>query len=248
MLPIFVINLDGSTERLSKVEQELHKIGASFERVSAVDGRVMTEAERLQHYSPELNASNYYKALTPGEIGCYLSHRKVWKLIVERKLPAAIVLEDDFLAQSDLSGVQALVDAKQTFDYVKLSDHPNRPRKTSSLKLLGKSELVMFDKIPARTCAQVVSANGAELLLKHSEKFGRPVDIDLQYWWEKEITVLGIKPFAFAPAPDVQSDISAIQNRSSVKKHPFRRIRQQLSFKLNNALRSPQNLPKNSAK
>ena len=239
MLPIFVINLDGSTERLSKVEQELQKIGVSFERVSAVDGRIMTESERLQHYSPELNASNYYKALTPGEIGCYLSHRKVWQLIVERALPAAIILEDDFLAQGDLTGVQAFVDTKQAFDYVKLSDHPNRPRKTTALKLIGKSELVAFDKPPARTCAQLVSTRGAEQLLKHSEKFGRPVDIDLQYWWEKEITVLGIKPFPFAPAPDVQSDITAIQSRSTVKQHPFRRIRQQLSFKLNNALRSP---------
>ncbi|MBT1451903.1 glycosyltransferase family 25 protein [Glaciecola sp. XM2] len=239
MLPIFVINLDGSDERLRNVEQQLQSIGATFERIPAVDGRIMSEEERLAHYSPKKNEVQYHKALTPGEIGCYLSHRKAWQSIIDKGLDAAIILEDDIVCQSDLTDVQTFIESGFVFDYVKLSDHPNRPRKSSAVKMYGKSELVTFDKVPVRACAQIVSATGAANLLKNTEKFGRPVDIDLQYWWEMEISVHGIKPFPFAPAPDVASDINAVQSRSGVKSHRLRRIRQQISFKLNNALRSP---------
>lgn len=238
MLPIFVINLDGSTKRLEKVESELAKYDVSFERIAAVDGRLMSDEALHEHYCPQKNAADYYKALTPGEIGCYLSHRKAWATIIERDLAAAIVLEDDFLLLHPISDVVHFAKSGTAFDYVKLSDHPNRPRKTTPLQLVGQSELVSFDKAPARTCAQLVSAQGARKLLAHSEKFGRPVDIDLQYWWEKEIEVLGLKPFPFQPAPDIQSDITAIQNRNTVQKHRLRRIRQQLSFRLNNAFRT----------
>jgi len=237
MLTIFVINLDGSTERLKKVGSELAKYALAFERISAVDGRLMSLAQLQQHYCPQKNASNYYKALTAGEIGCYLSHRKVWQTIIERELTSAVILEDDFLLSQSIDDIVSFAQSGTLYDYIKLSDHPGRSRKTRTLKTIGQSQLVSFDKIPARTCAQLVSAQGAKKLLQHSETFGRPVDIDLQYWWEKDIEVLGLKPFAFMPAPDVKSDISAIQNRSSVKTHRLRRIHQQLSFKLNNVLR-----------
>jgi glycosyl transferase family 25 len=236
-LPIFVINLDGSTERLRNVEKQLSKYELSFERISAVDGRLMNKAQLNEHYCEHTNKVSYYKILTAGEIGCYLSHRKAWQQIVERKLPAAIILEDDFVCEYPLGDVQTFVQLQQSFDYIKLSDHPGRKRKTRVLQRIGQSDFVSFDKVPARTCAQLVSYEGALKLLKASEKFGRPIDIDLQYWWEKKIKVRGIKPFPFAPAPDVASDISAMQSRSGMKKYRIRRIKQQLSFKINNAVR-----------
>ncbi|MFC4700704.1 glycosyltransferase family 25 protein [Glaciecola siphonariae] len=239
MLPIFVINLDGSDQRLANVSAQLAQYDLSFERISAVDGRIMSESQRLEHYSPSLNRAGYYKSLTPGEIGCYLSHRKAWQRIVDENLEAAIILEDDFLMPHGLNDVAQFVQSKQAFDYVKLSDHPGRPRKTKTLKKIGDSQLVVFDKVPARTCAQLVSREGARKLLQASESFGRPVDIDLQYWWEKDIRVMGIKPFVFTPAPDVKSDISAMQSRNDMQKHRIRRLKQQLSFKLNNAFRQP---------
>jgi glycosyl transferase family 25 len=236
-LPIFVINLDGSTERLAKVESELSKHKLSFERISAVDGRLMSQAQLHEHYCKQKNISDYYKVLTAGEVGCYLSHRKAWQHIIERNLPSAIILEDDFLFEHPLDDVLLFAKAQQNFDYIKLSDHPGRKRKTRILQTIGNSHLVSFDKVPARTCAQLVSYQGAEKLLKASESFGRPVDIDLQYWWEKDIQIQGIKPFPFAPAPDVASDITAVQSRSSLKKHRIRRIKQQIAFKINNAIR-----------
>ncbi|WP_395339084.1 glycosyltransferase family 25 protein [Ningiella sp. W23] len=238
MLPIFVINLDGSDERLTNVEGQLAKQNLNFERISAVDGRKLDEASLHTHYCPKTNRKAYYKALTPGEIGCYLSHRKAWQHMVDNQIPHAIILEDDFILENSLGDLQRLVNGQPDFDYVKLSDHPSRPRKTQTIDAIGDSQLIRFEKVPARTCAQLVSLRGAEKLLKHSERFGRPIDIDLQFWWEKNIEILGFKPFPFSPAPDVKSDITAVQSRSSVKKHRVRRIKQQLAFKINNALRN----------
>ena len=74
---IFVINLDRSKNRWLESQNQLN--GCEVERVSAVDGAKL-EAELLNACFDEgLNRQRYHKVLTSGEIGCYLSHRKVWQ-------------------------------------------------------------------------------------------------------------------------------------------------------------------------
>ena len=76
---IAIINLDVSVDRLKKCSEQLSNYGHDFERISAVDIRVNENAGLIETYSVRQNYFGYYKTLKPGEIGCYLSHRKLWQ-------------------------------------------------------------------------------------------------------------------------------------------------------------------------
>ena len=45
----------------------------------------------------------YGKTITAGEVGCTLSHRKIYKQIVDDNIPYALLLEDDMAIQRDLN-------------------------------------------------------------------------------------------------------------------------------------------------
>ena len=49
-----------------------------FEKVTANDKNRLKHDALTQSYDVELNRKQYHSELTLGEIGCYLSHRKVW--------------------------------------------------------------------------------------------------------------------------------------------------------------------------
>ena len=73
---IAIINLDISVDRLKKCSEQLSNYGHDFERISAVY-KMKVNAGLIETYSLRQNYFGYYKTLKPGEIGCYLSHRKL---------------------------------------------------------------------------------------------------------------------------------------------------------------------------
>lgn len=90
-IPLFLINLDRSPDRLAAFRDQMEGLELTFERVAAVDGCDIPEEEvhRL------LQNKSHLFSLKRGEMGCFLSHRKVWNIIVERKLNWAFIAEDD---------------------------------------------------------------------------------------------------------------------------------------------------------
>ncbi|MBO9489221.1 glycosyltransferase family 25 protein [Endozoicomonas sp. G2_1] len=233
----FLINLDKSTDRLAYSEKRLTEHNIAFERVAAVYGADLSRQELTQAYSDQL-PNAYYKKLNIGEIGCYLSHRKVWQKIVDDKLDFAVVLEDDFNIVDDFSAMLAAVSsAPITWDYIKLAEH-DRPRKSLHTIDINNHKLITYDKIPARTCAQVVSYEGAKKLLAASQPFSRPVDIDLQYWWEKDIRVFGLMPYVFRPKTDSVSEIDKLKGRDDAEKNDLRRLISQVKFFAHNKFAS----------
>jgi glycosyl transferase family 25 len=93
---IYYINLDRSAERRDRIENELDRYGLLAERIPAVDGSQLTDAELFRHYDPNKNSSEYFAPLKKSEIACFLSHRKVLRQFVEGgDSDFALVLEDD---------------------------------------------------------------------------------------------------------------------------------------------------------
>lgn len=90
---IFCINLDRSKERWEKMEkQEKKQKGIKIERISGVDGFLIDKDEL---YKSGKITSFCYHMCSSGMIGCWLSHLKIWKKIVDEGLEYAVVLEDD---------------------------------------------------------------------------------------------------------------------------------------------------------
>ncbi len=240
---IFVINLDGSESRLESIKSQLDKIGQSFERVSAIRGSLLSEDEKKQVYSIESNKKNYYKLLSDGEIGCSLSHISCWRKIIDDNLDYALILEDDAIITSDL--IKYINELKKispdSWDYIKLSHGRKVKKSRDTMKLDNGLTLNTCLKLPSTTTGQFVSLTGAKKLLKHSLPISRPIDIDLQYWYEKDITPLVAIPFPIENG-DFGSDINNLSgDRRDINKNRALKIKLKL-ISLFNILYNRKNL------
>lgn len=109
----FLLNLDRRPDRLAHAKQQierarLHKCfkpGVQVTRISGIDGQTINvEALAREGRITELGLSRFRLPmeeklfgmdLTPGAIGCALTHRLAWEKVVEGGFSTALILEDD---------------------------------------------------------------------------------------------------------------------------------------------------------
>jgi len=99
-MKIFVINLKTRPDRLQNILQQFEKFNiTNFEIVEAVDGRCLT-TEQLSTVYDKKSAERLTKPLSLLEIGCALSHLKIYNKIIEEN-KRCLIIEDDVIL-SDL--------------------------------------------------------------------------------------------------------------------------------------------------
>ena len=82
---IFCVNLKRSVGRKKKMDRQFSKFGKKPVYIEAVDGRDLNK-ENIKRDNTESNA-----------LGCSMSHIKVYETIVEKKIPLALICEDDIV-------------------------------------------------------------------------------------------------------------------------------------------------------
>lgn len=87
-MKIYVINMKRSVYRKKAIEEMLQRLGLEYEITEAVDGRLLSEEEFLQHTSQP-------DEFTRSQTGCALSHINVYRKIIEQGEEYGLVLEDD---------------------------------------------------------------------------------------------------------------------------------------------------------
>jgi len=78
----------------------------------------------------------------------------------------------------------------------------------------------------------VISRAGAKKLLTSRLPFGRPIDIDLRFWWENELVVLGVTPSVLIL--DETSFVSSIGDKAGQKRKSW--VMRWKKFRLKSAL------------
>ena len=94
-LPVYVINLDRRPDRLGTISGDLHRLGLPFERVPAVDARLLPPEDKADR-NPLMRA---------GSKACMLSHSEALRRFLASGRSAAMILEDDAELASDLPAV-----------------------------------------------------------------------------------------------------------------------------------------------
>jgi glycosyl transferase family 25 len=195
----FVINLDRNPERMAHMQALLDGLGIAFERVAACDGRSLSDTE-LREASPDLS---------PGEIGCLISHRAVWEKIAETSEPYGIVFEDDVFIAPAIKRLLEKGDwIPENADIVKLET----TRKRVCVDVIpaaseGSFELYGLRSAHLGSAAYIVSLGAARELLARSRKMDRPVDV---YLFELPAgAAQGLVVYQADPAPCIQSDFRA---------------------------------------
>jgi GR25 family glycosyltransferase involved in LPS biosynthesis len=109
---IYYINLDRRPDRNEHIKKELKKINKDkeVERIPAIDGRTLNIAglsNELITDEGKLDALNInggmYYILTPGAVGCALSHLNIYNKIIDElnDNEYALIVEDDIIIQDN---------------------------------------------------------------------------------------------------------------------------------------------------
>jgi glycosyl transferase, family 25 len=210
---IVFINLKDDVDRRSKIESELIKINVKAERIDAVVWKSLTSADQEKYYSDSLNKRGYHSPLVDGEKGCYVSHIRLWERLLASGDSCMVVLEDDIQLMPDFSSVvKAISDLDKPWDMVKLIGRPQEKIR-NKWPLFNKYKLFTYQRIPSYTSAYIVSRSGAMKLLQSRVPFGRPIDIDLRFWWENGLRIYGVWPYVVQL--DSSSHVSSINGRKN---------------------------------
>lgn len=92
---VFVINLEKDTARKAFMEKQLKSLGLTYEFVPATNGHTLSNSEIQKMYDSHAAFATHGHDLSKTQIACADSHRRVYEIIKERKLPWALILEDD---------------------------------------------------------------------------------------------------------------------------------------------------------
>ncbi|XP_065188003.1 procollagen galactosyltransferase 1-like [Sycon ciliatum] len=167
---IYLINLARREDRRERMLRCFQELRLPFKWIAAVDGKNLT-----QEYKDSLGIKmmeNWEdpfgkRPITDGEIGCFLSHYKVWKDVVDRNLGAVMVIEDD--AKFEPGFNQRLIATLDEIEQLNLAwdlIYLGRKRLEGVENWVPGSKYLVTPNYSYWTVAYLLSARGARKLLK----------------------------------------------------------------------------------
>jgi len=183
----FIINLDRDNTKWEMMEKTWsHKHHLNIERISATDGKILLK-------TPKNNLTTLCKWFcTPKMAGCFDSHKKCWKNIIENKIPYALILEDDAMPTEDFDQIHNIIkDIPLNWDLFYIGYHNyNISIKSSQARKI--SENIYIPYIVTGAHGYLISYQGAVKLCKLFPKINFSNDVVVNM--HKDINMYGSDP------------------------------------------------------
>lgn len=193
-IPVVFINLNSDVERRQRMVAEFERLQIHAERFEAVRWTSLEPEKQASYYSETLNKKQYHSPLVAGEKGCYASHLLAWQDLLNSDSKAMVVLEDDVkLTDNFVTAIGSIAQLERPWDMIKLIGREREKVKNHQPLCFGM-DLLDYSRVPSLTAGYVISRSGAQKLLSSRRPFGRPIDVDLRYWWENKMQILGVSP------------------------------------------------------
>ena len=172
----FLVNLERRPDRLAAMKAQLDRLGIPFERFNAVDAKTADPAALRAPFAE----SGPLGPLSPGDMGCTMSHIHIWRLIADGPDEWVTVLEDDI--QLSDSAPEFLIDGSWIPKGIGLVK-PERYGDENQLIVIGKPRLQVKGRMLApllsrhtNTDDYIISRETATRLANIREKLTLPVD------------------------------------------------------------------------
>lgn len=212
-MKIYVISLKDSVGRRADASVQLDKLNFDWEFIDAVDGRKFTD------HPPEFNFRRARRLLgydmTSSEVACFLSHRSIWKILLDNKSPG-IIFEDDFVLKPHFNSVfNELEGMIQDYGFIRLQALSDNLDK----KIIDHSRGVyQLASDPLGATAYALNSPIAEKLFNFSTVIPEPLDHFIANERRHKI-----KQYSVIPYPvDIKNDTTTITSREGRK--PIRGI------------------------
>lgn len=157
---VYIVNLPERTDRRMKWEKQSDQLGNLRDKViffSAIDGKSINNTTNLKD----------------GELGCSLSHLKIWEDAKKNGHKIILVMEDDVILKDgfDLALQELLKDIPEDFDWCYLyNSWDYRPAEDFSQKLLRVIASL-------GTVAYIVKISSLERIRPYVEELIFPIDV-----------------------------------------------------------------------
>jgi GR25 family glycosyltransferase involved in LPS biosynthesis len=165
-LAAFYINLDRRLDRREHIEEQFRRIGIAADRVSAT-----TPAD----IAPDRIAA-VAATMSPTELACSLSHRKIWQSMLDRGLAGALIVEDDALLSASLRDVLASPNLASRLDALQFESHPSDALLGPPLPTIDGISINRLMSSSLGTCAYFITARFAAQMLARPDLDGLAVD------------------------------------------------------------------------
>ena len=160
----YYINLEKRTDRKKNMEELFSKLDLQAKRIEAVDGSLV-DYEKLLENKMDLCKSWLDpledRPLTPGEVGCILSHTIAWRQIVKTGEPG-VILEDDLYHAKPTYNITQIKERLDEFDLVYLSKY------NMDDNAVGFDDLFEIPGYCYWTAGYALSVEGAKKLLNET--------------------------------------------------------------------------------
>ncbi|TMV05664.1 glycosyltransferase family 25 protein [Ruegeria sediminis] len=230
MVQTYVLSLKSSRDRRLAVQSQFDRYGLPFQFFDAL-GDAAADATLLHnHYDSEMNRKHFKRPMSSPEGYCYLGHRAIWQHLADSDEDVAMVLEDDFRFVADPRPMLAASASKNLRGVMIKLDGGSEIEGTTIGKM-GKAALVQRKVLTARTTGYLIGRDAAKSLLASSERFYRPIDLDLKHFWEHGVPIFLLKPAVVCERDDCASLLST--DRKTLKPaSQFLRFLKNLKYQL----------------
>jgi glycosyl transferase, family 25 len=199
--PVFVINRRKDTHRRQDMTYRLADVGISPVFFDAVDGYSLDIAS-LADYDGEKRRRYFAKDLSPGEVGCTLSHRKIYEKMVAENLPCAIIFEDDvFFDDKFRETIEDIISTDLPWDLIRFVGHGKvfDIGYRSLVNLRNNYSIARVPTSPSGAYAYMLTQKAAKTLIGFMQKNWVPVDIVHSRAWETKLDTFLIHPSPVTP-------------------------------------------------
>ncbi len=196
--PVFVINLKQDTDRRAIMQDRLEPTGVPFEFIDAVDGRKFDLAN-TPCYNRAKRLRYFGRDMIGGEIGCLLSHLKIYEKMNKENIPYAVILEDDVVFEPEFKSVlEKLCETHVPWDVVRfLGSEKVYARGCRKIApLFEKYWMARLPTAPGGAHGYILTLKAARIMIKHMKTNWVPIDTLQGRIWET-----GIETLVLYPAP-----------------------------------------------
>ena len=214
----YVINLDRSTDRLKSVSSQCEDQNINLERIPAYDGNTLDLKELADDAACRYEMG---RSIQPGEVGCFLSHRKALEEFLLSGEEFAVILEDDATMSKNfstaISDICLFIKRNSHLNIFAINLGPSDYKYSTTLIRFDKVSLLRAHRFPIRTTGIFWTKHGAETILKDKNKIKFPYDNYLRMLLTREHMGLSVNP-PLISAAGFESDIDIRSNQSGRSK------------------------------
>ena len=193
MIDIYVISLPECEARRANATARLGSLNIPFEFYDAVSGDAGLRDGSLGGVDPEQWLIRCGREVTGGELGCFASHRNLWRRCVELDRPI-MIMEDDFRLLDGFSNAVKTVEAEiDRLGYIRLQSE-TRARYVSTGRARG-FEIRRYTYAPHSAMCYAITPRVARAFVEQTRIAEEPVDVFVKQFWRHGQLIYGLAPY-----------------------------------------------------